>query len=166
MPVDISYVNVKWAGATGDGSTDDQATMQYAENLFTVSVPVFFPPGEYRIAVDAGRKGGNYVIWNKDHIEIYGTKDSWIITDNSNDPETTNEDDEYFTGFSFAAENVTVHDLNFRGCVNTFGADLDNLTYTRVYQKNMHNGALSMGTVNFHHVVVRDCIFHTKFCGT
>jgi hypothetical protein len=43
------WVNVKWFGATGDGTTDDQAAVQAAINSFGTSFSgtLFFPSGEY-----------------------------------------------------------------------------------------------------------------------
>ena len=42
-------VNVKWFGATGDGTTDDTAAIQAAIDVTTESKVVEFPQGQYRV---------------------------------------------------------------------------------------------------------------------
>lgn len=60
----LAMINVRAMGATGNGSTDDRNAIQYAFDRSEGS-PVFFPPGNYRIASQL----------------FLDTKDYWLIGD-------------------------------------------------------------------------------------
>lgn len=47
--LNLTVVNVKDSGATGNGSTDDTAAIQAAAALVTSNGALYFPPGNYRI---------------------------------------------------------------------------------------------------------------------
>src|SRR5690606_18805835 len=58
--------NVKWFGATGDGTTDDTVTLQAAINSVPEGVSLFFPEGVYIVSTPLFMR----------------SKQSWIGTEN------------------------------------------------------------------------------------
>lgn len=65
-------INVKWFGAKGDGSTDDQAAINLAANSGRAdSVPVYFPTGDYYVTVSLNFSGANG--------QVSGYTDGWKI---------------------------------------------------------------------------------------
>ena len=114
-------VNVKWFGATGDGVTDDFASITAAaaaltdgdvlflpsNNNFLFSSPVYTGAGDLR-SVD--------IVANDITVIGYGAE-IWSL--NSDDPDVAPASGWYLVELKFSGNTPQMHGLNFRGSVCT-----------------------------------------------
>lgn len=73
----FGYSNVKWWGATGNGSTDDTAAMQAAHNTGQL---VYYPPGTYSFTTLSFSAGGITGAGPKSFLVSNDTSSSNLIT--------------------------------------------------------------------------------------
>lgn len=123
-------VNVKWFGAKGDGSTDDTAAIQAAQDACTPYVSeLYFPAGHYRIT--------DTLFFTKSGIRIKGEAGStggfmgtWLLWDGAADSVMT-----CYSGADFVTEGMQW--VNYQGNICESLVALGNLTAPFVSSTNM-----------------------------
>lgn len=141
-----SFINVKDAGAAGNGTTDDTAAIQSAINSVLAGGTVYFPTGRYKITGSLGLKsnitlegegmgniGDNPVM---SQIMAGGTMASMVSSGGSN---VTNVN---ICGLNFDARS----DLGYSVTWVIYGAQLSDSTFERMRINRCSGGGIFFGS--------------------